>query len=399
MGNHKTNLSQYNAEGLEPASQYATGLHVEMINDSDALNHIETEWRELCQRAPEHNFFQTFTWAWAWYKYFIEPSESELCIVTVRMDGRLVLIWPLVVYKQGLWHVGKWLGSGSGQYGDLVIEEGPDRSIWLEVAWRAITTDYGIDVLHLEHIRKDAVVRRFLIDKKGRLKVTSTAPYVDITEYEDWYEYHAGLKRGFRRNMFRTRRRLIEKGRLEHRLIEEPSEFESVVTKSISLKLNWLKKRNLYGRLLEKPESERWLMHVALAAQKDNALKMATLSLNDTVIATSIGFYYRKRYYAYFGAFDIDYTSFQPGKLEITYALMWAFENDVETFDLMPPTDDYKLDWARHEVTVENFASYPTIWGRIGKVWYGAGLRDKAIWCYRRLPRQFRRFIVRLLAK
>lgn len=394
---HKTSSYQFDDEGLEPASQKAAVIHVDTINDTDALNHIETEWRDLCLRAPEHNFFQTFTWAWNWWKYLGEPSGYELRIVTVRMDGRLVLIWPLVTRKQGLWHVGNWLGVGSGQYGDLVIEEGSDQTIWIEAAWRAITTGCGIDVLHLEGIREDAVVRRFLIDKKGKIKVMSKAPYINISEYEDWYAYHAALKRGFRRNMLRTRRRLNEMGQLVHRFIEDPSELESVVKKSISLKLKWLKKRNIYGRLLEKPESEKWLLNVALAAQKDDLLKTTTLSLDDTIIATSIGFLYRGNYYVYFGAFDVDYTPFAPGKLDTTDALMWSFENDVETFDLLSPTEEYKLDWAWREVTLEIFDSYPTTLGRIGMVWYGTGLRDKAIWFYRRLPRWLRRFVVRFL--
>jgi len=397
-GNHKTSSFQFDAEGLAPALQRTAGIRVETIKDSDALSRIETEWRDLCSRAPEHDFFQTFTWVWPWWKYLGQPLGYELHIVTVRMDGRLVLIWPLVARKQGLWRVGGWLGTGSGQYGDLVIEEGPDRTIWFEAAWRAITTGRGIDVLHLEGIREDAVVRRFLIKKKGRIKVTSTSPYVDICKWQDWDAFHTGLKRGFRRNLQRTRRRLNEKGQLVHRFIEDPMEFESIVTRSISLKLNWLKKRNTYGRLLEKPELERWLNHVVLAAQRDSALKMSTLSLDDSIIATQIGFLHHGHYYSYFGSFDTDYTSLQPGKVETTNTLMWAFENGVETFDLMPPADDYKLDWARHEATVVIFDSYPTVLGRLGKVWYGSGLRDKALWIYGRLPRRFRRFVVRLFA-
>jgi len=395
-GSHRTSSFRSCAEGLGPAARGIAGICVETIRDSDALGDLETEWRALCRRAPEHGFFQTFAWVWPWWKHLGEPSGYELRIITVRVDERLVLIWPLVTRRQGLLRVGLWLGTGTGQYGDLVIEEGLDRTSWLEAAWRAVKTGCNIDVLHLEGIREDAVVRRFLIGKQGRIQRATAAPCVDICGCRDWEAFHTGFKRAFRRNLSRTRRRLNEKGQLTHRVIEDPSEIEPLVRKTIELKLNWLRKRNTYGRLLEKPEAERWLIHAALAAQGHSALKLTALSLDDTIIATQIGFLYRRHYYCYLASFDTRYGAFQPGKLETTDTLKWAFENGVETFDLMPPADDYKLYWARHEANIETFVGYPTVWGRIGKVWYGSGLRDRAAWIYGRLPRRCRRFATRL---
>ena len=73
-------------------------------------------------------------------------------------------------------------------------------------------------------------------------------------------------------------------------------------------------------------------------------------------------------------------------------------QDDVDTFDLMPPADDYKLYWARHEKTVQVFISRVTAWGRIAKLLYNSNLRGNAIGFYRYLPGGFRRFVVRLLA-
>ncbi len=395
---HKTTASQAPVTGLDPSSQQNAGIHVETIRDTATLSRIETEWRKLCERAPGHGFFQTFSWIWPWWKYLGEPSGYELRIVTVRMDGRLVLIWPLVVRRQGLWRVGVWLGSGTGQYGDLVIEEGAEQNNWCEAAWYAIKTDCGIDILHLERIREDAVVRHFLTGKKGKLKETATSPYIPVEKYQDWDAFHTQLKRSFRRNLRSAHRRLRVQGKLQHRFIDDPLEIEQIVTKSIRLKLSWLMKRNTYGRLLERPEAENWLVNTTIAAQEEGTLKLAVLSLDDTVIATQIGFLHHQHYYSYFGSFDIGYSSFKPGKVETENALQWAFENGVETFDLMPPADEYKLDWSQHKANIATFVSYPSNWGRLGKFWYSSGLRDKAVRIYWRFPRKFRRLIVRLLA-
>lgn len=392
----QTNSLQSRAERLDPPSQNPAGIYVDILKNPGALSGIETEWRDLCQRAPAHGFFQTFAWVWPWWKHLGEPCGYGLRIVTVRMDGRLVLVWPLVVRRQGLWRVGVWLGAGSGQYGDVVIEEGSDQGAWLEAAWDCIRTECGIDVLNLEGIRENAVVRRLLVQKLGKRKVVVTAPYVDITKWRDWAAFHAALKRGFRRNLVRARRRLSAQGHLRHRAINDPLEIERIISQSVRRKLDWLRERNIYGRLLERPEAEKWLIRTALAAHADGTLNMTALSVGDAIVATQIGFLHHRHYYSYFGSFDADYSSFKPGKVEIEDTFIWAFENRVETFDLMPPADDYKLDWPGFQATVEAFDGYPTAWGKIGKVWYGMGLRDKAIRVYGRLPRRFRRLAVRL---
>lgn len=397
-GNKNTRSLESPNEDMDSAAKGASRITVKTISDSAALAGLEVEWRDLCRRAAEHGFFQTYTWVWAWWKYLGEPSGYGLRIITVKQDGRLVLIWPLVVNKQLLWRVGTWPGAGTGQYGDLLIEAGSDRADWLEVAWRAIEDDCNIDVLYLEGIQENAIVQSFLAGDTGRLKPVASSPRVNIREFQDWETFHAGLKRSFRQNIHRTRRRLKEKGQLIHRVIEDPAEIEQVVAKSIKLKLGRLKQRSIYGRLLGRPEAEQWLDQLTQSTQQDGVLMITTLSLDETILATQIGFLYRRHFYCYFGAFDIAYSTFQPGKLEPAGTLKWAFENDVDTFDLMPPADDYKLYWARPEAAVQIFIGHITAWGRIAKPLYNNNLRNNAIGFYPYLARGFRRFVVRLVA-
>ncbi len=396
-GHKNPRSSRAPTEGSDTAATSTNGITLEIIADSDAHAGLEAKWRDLCNHAPEHGFFQIYTWVWAWWKHLGEASGYKLCIITVNQDGRLVLIWPLVVRRLALWHIGTWLGAGTGQYGDLLLEAGADRTHWLEAAWRAIEDDCNIDLLYLEGIQENAIVQSFMAGNTGVLQPKTNSPCINIREFRDWQTYQAGLKRSFRQNMHRTRRRLEEKGQLVHRVLDDPAEIAQVVTKSIRLKLDWLKQRNIYGRLLEKAEAKQWLDQLTQSAQQDGLLKITTLNLDETMIAMQIGFLYRRHLYCYFGAFDIAYSSFQPGKLETADTLKWAFENDVDTFDLMPPADDCKLYWAQSETTVQTFIGHITAWGRIAKLLYNNDLRNNAIGFYRYLPRGFRRFVVRLL--
>jgi len=293
---------------------------------------------------------------------------------------------------------GTWLGSETNQYADVIIEAGVNRNTWLKTAWHALKTDCDIDVFRLEGIQKNSAIRQFLNNENGNLKPMSGSAYINIHEFPDWQKFSISLKRKFWKDLVRTRRRLNEKGQLVHRILDDPSEIKRAILKSIKFKLEWLRARNNYGRLLEKPEAEQWLINTALAAHYNNTLIMTTLNLNDTIIACQIGFLYHRSFYCFLGAYDLNYSAFQPGKIETSDTLKWAFENNVDTYDLMPPLDNYKKYWVQHEESIETFTSYATSWGRMSKMWYIVGLREKAIWVYHHLPRKLRKFIVQLLS-
>lgn len=392
------NLYRYQLNDFDNLSQGTKGICVETITSTETFSKLEKVWCELCDRAPEHSFFQTYTWTWSWWKYIGEPTGYALRLITIREDGRLVLIWPIITRRQGFWIVGSWLGSETNQYCDVIIEAGVNRNTWLKTAWHAIKTDCTIDVFRLEGIRKDSAIRQFLNKKNGNLKSVASSVYINIHEFPDWQKFSIGLKRKFWKDLLRTRRRLNEKGQLVHKILNDPSEIKKAISKSIKFKLEWLRARNNYGRLLEKPEAEQWLINTALAAHYNNTLIMTTLNLNDAIIACQIGFLYHRSFYCFLGAYDLNYSAFQPGKIETSDTLKWAFENNVDTYDLMPPLENYKKYWVQHEDSIETFTSYATSWGRMSKIWYNIGLRDKAIGIYHHLPRKLRKFSAQLLS-
>jgi hypothetical protein len=74
-----------------------------------------------------------------------------------------------------------------------LLEAGPDRTNWLEVAWGAIEGDCNIDVLYLEGIQPNAMVQGILAGSTGRLKPETSSPRVNIREFLDWETYRAGM--------------------------------------------------------------------------------------------------------------------------------------------------------------------------------------------------------------
>ncbi len=100
------NLYRYQLNDFDNLSHGTKGICVETITSTETFSKLEKEWCELCDRAPEHSFFQIYTWTWTWWKYIGEPSGYALRLITIRENGRLVLIWPIITRRQGFWIVG-----------------------------------------------------------------------------------------------------------------------------------------------------------------------------------------------------------------------------------------------------------------------------------------------------
>ena len=73
-----------------------------VIDNSAGLDEVGNEWEALAARhASNLQLFQDYHWNRYWWRYFGDGNEYSLHILTGRENGRLVLVWPLVIKRQG----------------------------------------------------------------------------------------------------------------------------------------------------------------------------------------------------------------------------------------------------------------------------------------------------------
>ncbi|MEL6290829.1 MAG: hypothetical protein AAFQ44_03445 [Pseudomonadota bacterium] len=101
-------------------------LDVEIIRGRTGFEALETEWNALFERAGRSTqLFQQFNWLWHCARvYGAGPKAPEVIIATARVDGRLVLVWPLQLTCTGLCRL-TWFGDPVGQYGDVLMDRLP----------------------------------------------------------------------------------------------------------------------------------------------------------------------------------------------------------------------------------------------------------------------------------
>ena len=81
-------------------------VKLSVVSTREDFDALEAEWAALEARveAP-HQVFQSFNWCWHWCNHYLPRANGgkpslELAIVTGRMAGRLVMVWPLVTERK-----------------------------------------------------------------------------------------------------------------------------------------------------------------------------------------------------------------------------------------------------------------------------------------------------------
>jgi hypothetical protein len=186
---------------LAPARSHPTSepetlpVVFEVICERAGLDALEPEWNDLFRRAGRSTqLFQCFNWNWHWANHYLSGvvgthGGPTLAIFTVRREGRLVMLWPLVLERAAGLRVLRWMGEPVSQYGDVLVEDLPDSLRLMHQAWRFIAARLGADVVCLRKVRADAAVAPLLRDLGMQQTAVAEAPYLDLASAPDFAGY------------------------------------------------------------------------------------------------------------------------------------------------------------------------------------------------------------------
>lgn len=90
----------------------------------------------------------------------------------------------------------------------------------------------------------------------------------------------------------------------------------------------------------------------------DKKASMFVIYDNDKPIDINLSYHYDKILINYIRAYDIDYSKFRLGYIDISKQLAWCFTNNYHIFDLCFGNLDYKRQWCNKVYTFENQILY-----------------------------------------
>ena len=348
-------------------SGVADGLVIELVSTRVGLDALEADWNKLFARAGQASqVFQTFNWTWHWANHFLgpDPKSSRLAIVTARIGGRLAMVWPLVVDRVHGMRVVAWAGEPVAQYGDVLVESGPARTVLLRAGWQFIAAHVKPDLARLSKTRADAAVAP-LLNELGAISTHSeSAPYLDLASAPTFAAYEERYSSKARKNRRRQLRRLEEEGVVSAHHLEAGATANAVVGDVLAMKRAWLHAKGLISRPLMDPRVTRFFHAVASAGPRPVGVRISTMTCGDALAAASIGFVCRDLIAVHMIAYDLTYEKAGAGGLLFERAIAASLEAKLAVFDLLAPANSYKMEWADGDVAVYDYALPLSLAGR-----------------------------------
>lgn len=352
-------------------------LDIEVVRDSEAFQALREPWDALSARAVNPHYFQSFDWIWAMWDCVARPKGRQLRIVVGRVDGRVVLIWPLM--RQGNGHV-RFIASDRGEYRDILVEASPGRQGWLEEAFDFVVAMKDVDVLHLQDLRSGSPLSPIVEARAGNpVTYKRPAPVIDLTAWDDFESYFGSLSGRLRNNQKRQWRRLGDIGEVRFETLTDPAEIVETACWIYDKKIEWQDERGISEPSFSCSEYRKFVIESVRTGAAQGRLHMARLAVGDRVAAAGMGYFDDHQYTFYMFAYDSAYETYSPGRLLMEKIIDWAMAKGCKSFDLMASTLDYKHRWTQQSSDVTDYLFACSALGRVVVGWYTSALRRRML--------------------
>jgi CelD/BcsL family acetyltransferase involved in cellulose biosynthesis len=357
---------------------------------------LETEWNALFARAGRgEQMFQQFNWLWHWANHYTDAS-TEFAILTGRRGGRLVLVWPAVIERPARLRQLAWMGDPVSQYGDVVVDDLPDRETVLARAWSALLDAARPDLVRFAKVRGDAAVAPLLAAKGFEVVCSTEAPAIALPAHGTFARFETRFSAKHLKNRRRQLRRLEERGAVEIAAMRTGREAVAAARHGIELKRAWLHGKGLVSRAFADRRIDAFFADVAAGATRPAGVSVSVLRSAGTVADVNIAVTCKGRRALHVIAYAPEFERCGAGCHHMARDIARAFDEGVAVYDFLAPRHDYKMEWADHVVAVGDHALAVTPVGRAYARVYLALIREGAKRMLNALPKPLATTVARL---
>lgn len=344
---------------------------------TEIIDRISAEWTELCNEGESSGPFSRPEW----YLAFVRNFENAIALLTVRLDGKLRAVLPMIK-KRGRLHgipVRKLQAvyNLNTQRFDLI--HGPDQAekrTIVKAVWDAIRDTPGWDVLETRLVIKDSWLADVLAlaeSEKYRPGVwqMDSAPFITLPQSADCEEaigdFFKGSRKHLRQELDRRLRRLHEMGEVE--FLVTPGFTPELMKRYFALESKGWKGRNGTAAAAD-PSVERMNEEFAREVAATGSLFVYELKLDRQTIAMSLNIRYENETIHWKTSYDEDFGRFSPGNLLFRELVGDCIRNGSSEIDFLSPAAPYKRFWASGER--EHVAFYifkPGFFGSLLWIW------------------------------
>ena len=338
-------------------------VHFEAIRDVGKLRSLKSDWDSLCHRSADYNFSQSFQWSLANWNIIGNHQGRQLYCLAGWAGSRLVLIWPFVLFRRGLWLVLHPLGLETTEYCGVLVEDDPEAEDWVAQAWQKLRPTCGSDIIILPRVRRSSRLHRIVSQEQPMSAWVSPISSVSWDEYQEWESYYRALHRDFRHSLRRSRRRLAERGNLSFEVVTKHEQFPLIIDWLFSHKTEWLNRMKRRSPWQDAEQYKKLLITVAAEGERRGEIVLFVLKFDGEIISAVLCRIAKSNAEAIVAAFGRAYSKYGPGQLLYEDILKWAFERRLE-FDFRIGNEPYKKPWTNRGSEVITYRFVNSIWGK-----------------------------------
>jgi CelD/BcsL family acetyltransferase involved in cellulose biosynthesis len=336
-----------------------------LVTERRAFDALGPEWSSLFERSGRpQQVFQTFEWLRHWADHYLDKA-TRLAVVTGRVRGRLVLVWPLVSRRKLGLTLLLLMGEPASQYGDLIVEQGSASAGLIERAL-AFVTSLPADVVWLRRVRADAAIAP-LLQSRALPTGAAQAPFIDFAGAPDVAAFEKRLPSKLRSGRRRHLRRLQDIGPVAFEQHGPGAAAREFARLAFVFKRQWAVRGGRIAPTVTDPRLEQFFAAAAAGGRPGPDLRVSVLRCAGEPVGIEISVACKGRLVGHMLAAKPGFEKPGAGAILANMVIDRAVEQGFGVYDLLPPADPYKLEWASGCVAVRDFVIVRTLPGRIFK--------------------------------
>jgi CelD/BcsL family acetyltransferase involved in cellulose biosynthesis len=353
------------AKPQQPSSRTTKiNFRLEIVTDVQQLFSLKPHWDNLCHRSIDYNFSQSFQWCLASWNIMILPRQRRLYCLVGWLDNRMVLMWPFVKVRHGLWSMLRPLASDTTVYSDVLVENNPKSDLWVALAWQKLRITCNSDIISLPFVRIGSRLYRLLSQERPLSAWVNSTSGVNWDENQEWESYYRSLKRDFRYSLRSRRHRLTERGKLSFEAVTNHEQFPPILDWLFTHKTEWINRTRQRNPWQDVELYKKFLITVSAEGDDFGNIMLFVLKVDAQIIGAVLARISKFTVEAFIAAFDRAYRQYGPGQLLCEDILKWALERRLE-FDFRMGDEVYKRKWTNQESKVITYRFINSTWGAV----------------------------------
>lgn len=321
----------------------ALPVEVEIVAGANAFASLKEVWLALEDEADAATPFQSYAVASGCFDAHLKRNALPR-IVVLKKNGKPALILPTVITPLFGLPVVRFLGDPLIQYGDCLADQRVTLAD-IEMALAAAADPQIACLALFRRVRDDARIAPALSHSTNILAMEES-PLIDLRR-------PAVLASRHQRELRRQRRKLAERGAVQVRFFSG-IEALSYLNEALRLKRLWIEAHGFESAVVGSPDWEEAIRDICTV--EGSRLVAAVLFCGDTAAAVEIAFVDCKGWFGFIGAFAHEYAAMSPGQILAAECMQWARDQELATFDQLPPAQEYKQRYATDAIAVRDYA-------------------------------------------